>query len=107
MAAASSVGSRPARRSVMTPSASRVQKLHPGGHVARLELEADAGRRQGAAADLVGERVVAEQAEVAGARPGGDAPGHRVVEAQGALAGQPVEVGGAASVSSEPRSAVR
>ena len=70
-------------------------EVDPGGHVAGLELEADAGRRQGAPADLVGERVVAEQAEVAGARPGGDAAGHRVVEAQGALAGQPVEVGGA------------
>src|SRR5215217_7254298 len=69
-------------------------EVDPGGDVAGLELEADAGRGQGAAADLVGERVVAEQAEVAGARAGGDAPGDRVVQAQRALAGQPVEVGG-------------
>jgi hypothetical protein len=69
-------------------------EVDPGGHVAGLELEADAGRGQGAPADLVFQRVVAEQAEVAGAGPGGDAPGDRVVEPQGALAGQPVEVGG-------------
>ena len=70
-------------------------EVDPGGDVARQELEADAGRRQGAPADLVGERVVAEQAEVAGARPRCDAAGDRVVQPQGALAGQPVEVGGA------------
>jgi hypothetical protein len=69
-------------------------EVDPGGHVAGLELEADAGRRQGAAADLVFQGVVAEQAEVAGPRAGGDAPGDRVVEPQRALAGQPVEVGG-------------
>jgi hypothetical protein len=76
------------------PVGSKGAEVHPGGDVAWLQLEADPGRREGAAADLVGQRVVAEQAEVAGARPGGDAAGDGVVQAKGALAGHPVEVGG-------------
>jgi len=63
------------------------------GHVARLQLEADPGGRERPAADLVGERVVAEQAQMTGAGPGRDAAGDRVVQAEGALAGEPVEVG--------------
>ena len=68
-------------------------EVDPGGDVARAQLEADAGGRQRPPADLVGERVVAEQPEVAGAGPRGDAAGDRVVQAEGAFAGQPVEVG--------------
>ena len=58
------------------------------GHVARADLEVDAERFEDAAADAVFERIVAEQAEVAGAAAGRDAGQHRDAQAADAFAGQ-------------------
>ena len=71
--ALSSVGMRPARRSVMLPWASSVQKLQRTATSLRPELEADAGGLQRPAADQVLDRVVAEQAQVSRPAAGGDA----------------------------------
>ena len=63
--ALSSLAIRPARRSVMLPCGVERAEVAADRDVARLELEADAGRLERAAADDVLERIVAEQAEVA------------------------------------------
>ena len=65
-----------------------------GGDVAGLELEVEAGGRQRAATELELLGVVAEQAEVAGARPGRDARPDGLEEAGAAVGGEPVEIGG-------------
>ena len=62
------------------------------GDVAVFELEADAGGFEGAAADEVLQRVVAEQAEVAGAAAGADAGRDGDAAAADAVAGERVEV---------------
>jgi hypothetical protein len=62
------------------------------GDVLGPDLEVDAQRFEDAAADAVLERVVAEQAEVAGAAAGGDARQDRDAHAADAFAGQRVEV---------------
>jgi hypothetical protein len=88
------LGGEPAGAAVDDPAiAGEGGEVDARGHVAGLQLEADPGGRQSAAADLVGERVVAEQSQVPGAGPGRDPAGDGVVQAQGALAGEPVEVG--------------
>ena len=61
-----SVAMRPARRSVIAPRASTVQKLPARGHVARPQLEVDAERLEHAAAHRIAQGIVAEEAEVAG-----------------------------------------
>ena len=90
--ALSSDGIRPARRSVMLPLASSVQKLRADGDVAVFELETDAGGFERAAADHVLQRVVAEEAEMAGAAAGADAGQHGDAAAEDAGFGECVEV---------------
>ena len=69
----------PARRSMMAPAASSVQKLPRAATSDWPELEPDAGGFQYAPPDLVAQRVVAEERQVAGAAAGRDAGanGHR------------------------------
>ena len=62
------------------------------GHVALFEMEADAGRLQRPAADQVLDRIVAEQAQVAGPAAGADAGKHRNAAAEDADFRQRVEV---------------
>jgi len=75
-----------------------VAQLVEGGQVAArrnvagLELDVEAGRRQRAPAELVLERVVAEQPEVTGARPWRDAGADGLDQAGRARRRQPVEV---------------
>jgi hypothetical protein len=69
-------------------------EVRADGDVAFFELEADAGRFEGAAADEVGDRIVTEQAEVAGTAAGGDAGGDGDAAATDAFAYELVEVGG-------------
>ena len=90
--ALSSVGMRPARRSVMLPLGVERAEVGADGDVAVLEFEADAGGFEGAAADHVLQRVVAEQAEVAGAAAGADAGQHGDAAAEDADFGERVEV---------------
>ena len=59
---------RPARRSVMQALAVHRAEVAARGHVAPAQVELDAQRLEHAAADLVLERIVAEQTEVARAR---------------------------------------
>ena len=65
-----------------------------GGDVAGAQLEVEAGGGERAAPELELLGVVAEQAEVAGARAGGDAGADRFDHARGALAHELVEVRG-------------
>ena len=65
-----------------------------GGDVAGFQLEVETGGRQRTASELELLGVVAEQAEVPGARPGRDAGADRLDEAGAAVGGEPVEVGG-------------
>ena len=66
--ALSSLGMRPARRSLILPAASSVQKLPRAATSPGCMCKADAGRFQRPAADQVLERIVAEQAQDAPAR---------------------------------------
>ena len=65
------------------------------GDIARADLEVDAERFQDAAADLVFERVIAEQAEMARAAAGGDAGEDRDRQTADPFADHRIEVGGA------------
>ena len=69
----SSLAMRPARRSLMFPAASSVQKLPRIATSCGPELEADAGRLQRPAADDVFQRIVAEQAQMPRPAAGRDA----------------------------------
>ena len=91
--ALSSVGMRPARRSLMLPAASSVQKLARIATSPSCRCEADAGGFERAAADHVLQRVVAEQAQVPGAAAGADAGQHGNAAAQDAGFGERVEIG--------------
>ena len=77
----------------MLPAASSVQKLARIATSPVLQLEADAGGFEGAAADEVLQRVVAEQAEVARAAAGADAGQHGNAAAADAALDQRVEIG--------------
>ena len=69
-------------------------EVQPGGHVAVLQRELHAQGAEHAAADLVDQRVVAEQAQVPRPAAGRDAGGHRArAGRRRAAAGQGVEVG--------------
>ena len=83
---------RPARRSVMLPCASSVQKLPRMATSLRPEFEADAGRFERAAADAILQRIVAEQAQVPRPAARADARLHRNAAAGDAALGQRVEV---------------
>ena len=83
-----SVGMRPARRSVTRPSASIVQKLPRIATSFGPTSTPMPERLEHAAADVVLERVVAEQAEVPGARAGRDPGRDRRAQADGPLGGQ-------------------
>ena len=76
-----SVAMRPARRSVIRPAASTVQKLPRAATSSGCSVEADAERLQHAAADLVRERVVAEEGQVRRPAARGDAGGDGLAEA--------------------------
>ena len=67
-------------------------EIAAGGHIARLELEVEARRRERAAAELELLRVVAEEAEVARSRARRDAGADRLAEARDPLGREPVEV---------------
>ena len=86
------VGMRPARRSVMLPLASTVQKLARIATSPSCKLEADAGRLQRAAADQVLQRIVAEQAEMPRTAAGADAGQHGNAAAADAALGERVEI---------------
>ena len=90
--ALSSLGMRPARRSEMFPCGVDRAEVGADGDVAVLQFEADAGGFEGAAADHVLQRVVAEEAEVAGAAAGADAGQHRDAAAEDAGFGERVEI---------------
>ena len=62
-------------------------------HVARADLEVDAERLQDAAADAVLERVVTEQAQVAGAAAGRNSGQNRGAQAANALPGCFIQIG--------------
>ena len=64
------------------------------GDVLRLEIEVDTERLEDATADVVAQRIVPEQREVAGAAPRRDPVPHRHREAAGALCGEKVHVRG-------------
>ena len=63
----SSVLMRPARRSVMRPDGVDGAEVAARRNVRGLEVEVDAHRLEHAAADVVHQRVVAEERKVAGA----------------------------------------
>ena len=88
-----SVAMRPARRSVILPGASTVQKF-PRAATSSADFDPDPERLQHAAADVELQRIVAEQAEVARARAGGDAVSDRMHLPEAAFGREPVQVGG-------------
>ena len=77
----------------MLPAGVERAEVGADGDVALFELEADAGGFERAAADEVLQRVVAEQAEVAGPAAGADAGQHGDAAAEDAALGERVEVG--------------
>ena len=92
--ALSSLGMRPARRSVMLPCGVERAEVAADGHVLRPQLEADAGGLQGPAADQVLDRIVAEQAQVSGPAAGGNARGDGIHASLDPVFCQGVQIGG-------------
>ena len=87
-----SVLMRPARRSVMRPWPSTVQKFPRAATSPAAQGELDAQRLEDASADLVLEGIVAEEAEVAGPAPGVMPGRHVADQSAGRPRGQPREI---------------
>ncbi len=68
-------------------------KIAARGHVPGAQLEADTHRFQHAAPDHVLQRIVTEQAQMAGAAAGRHAAARRLTQTQIALLSQPIEIG--------------
>jgi len=64
------------------------------GHVARLQVEVDAERREHAATYLVHGRIIAEEGQMPGSGTGRHAGGDRSKKPAGPFAGEPVEMRG-------------
>ena len=93
-ARAGSLAIRPARRSVIRPCASTVQKLPRAATSFGLQIEVDAERLEHPAADLVLDRIVAEQAEMARPAAGRDAGADRDRQAADIVPDQGIEIRG-------------
>ena len=65
-----------------------------GGHIVWPQLKANAGGLKGATADFEGQRIVAEEPEMAGAGPRRDARQHRHARPEHTRLRQGIEIGG-------------